>query len=56
MSKDKTVIKIKEQCKRHNRDNTNYLGWIEIAEQRRKKGEKQTQCKVCGRWYFPDEF
>jgi len=50
------VVKLKNRCKRHRVDGVNYLGTIEIAEKRRKKGEKQKQCPDCKRWFFEDEF
>lgn len=49
------VIPIKEPCKTHKRT-TNYLNWVDYAEKKKAKGEKQTQCNICGRWYFKDEF
>jgi hypothetical protein len=31
------------------------MKWQAEAEQKKLKGEKQTQCQTCGRWYFKDE-
>ena len=50
------VIPIKkEPCKSHKAEDLPYLAWQAEAKRRLKKGEKQTQCKTCGRWYFKDE-
>ena len=49
-------IKITEfACKTHKALYYPYLAWQAYAEERTKKGDKQTRCKVCGRWYFKDE-
>jgi hypothetical protein len=45
----------KEPCKKHKAPNLPYLAWQAYAKERTKKGDKQTQCKICGRWYFKDE-
>ena len=49
---------ISDPCKRHKRE-TNYVSYSQYSEAkdlRIKKGERQTQCQDCGRWYFKDEF
>ena len=33
-----------------------YQAWHEDAEARTAKGEKQRWCKVCKRYFWPDEF
>jgi hypothetical protein len=51
-----SVVQIKKYaCSTHKRESS-YDKYIAQAEQKKLKGEKQTQCKVCGRWYFDDEF
>lgn len=50
------VIQIIKECSTHKREEMSYLVWQANAKERLKKGDKQTQCKVCGRWYFEDEF
>lgn len=32
-----------------------YLAWHEWADAQVKGGLKQSQCKECGLWYFPQE-
>jgi len=32
-----------------------YVAWHEWASAQRKHGLKQTQCRDCGRYYFPQE-
>jgi hypothetical protein len=51
--KNKTIPK--EPCKKHKAENLPYLAWHAYAKERTDKGDKQTQCKVCGRWYFKNE-
>lgn len=46
----------KEPCKKHKAENLPYLAWQAYAKERIQKGDKQTECKVCGRWYYKDEF
>jgi hypothetical protein len=50
---DKSIPK--EPCKTHKAPKLPYLAWQAYAEERTKKGDKQTRCKICGRWYFKDE-
>jgi hypothetical protein len=45
----------KEPCKTHKAPKLPYLAWHAYAEERYKKGDKQTRCSICGRWYFKDE-
>jgi len=45
----------KEPCKKHKAPKLSYLAWQAYAEKRTKKGDKQTQCETCKRWYFKDE-
>ena len=52
----KPDIKItKEPCKKHKSPELTYIAWHAYAEERYKKGDKQTQCSICGRFYFKDE-
>lgn len=46
----------KEPCKSHKAQDLPYLAWQAYAKERQRKGDKQKECKVCGRWYFNDEF
>ena len=45
----------KEPCKTHKALKYPYLAWQAYAKERTKKGDKQTRCEICGRWYFQDE-
>jgi hypothetical protein len=45
----------KQPCKTHKAPNLPYLAWQAYAEERTKKGDKQTRCEICKRWYFEDE-
>jgi hypothetical protein len=51
--KDKIIPK--EPCKKHKVEELSYLAWHEYAKERTQNGDKQTECKVCGRWYFENE-
>ena len=33
-----------------------YCRWHEDAARRHRRGERQVQCRTCGRWYWADEF
>ena len=43
-------------CRTHKIDDKSYLVWQAYARERNKKGDKQTQCNDCGRWFYEDEF
>lgn len=45
----------KEPCKSHKAQDLPYLAWHAYAKERHDKGDRQTKCKICGRWYFDDE-
>jgi hypothetical protein len=47
----------KGACKTHNFTNTprEYYAYHAWVERRYKSGHRQTQCKKCGLWLFPDE-
>ncbi len=52
------IIQIKkEPCNSHKRESVykSYMEYHIKAEEKKAKGETQTQCKICGRWYFKDE-
>ena len=42
-------------CKTHKPINLPYITWCEWIKKKQKAGEKQTQCKECGRWLFKEE-
>jgi len=50
------VVSSAVEC-RHNsqQEKLNYLKWVEFAESEVAKGNKQTQCSKCKKWYFPSE-
>lgn len=45
----------KEPCKSHKAPKLPYLAWHAYTEERYKKGDRQTRCTICGRYYFKDE-
>jgi len=46
---------IKKPCPRHKAKKRRYVEAILWAEKMIAKGKKQTQCPVCGRWFFKCE-
>ena len=46
---------MKNPCKKHKPKNMPYMAHQSWALARLKAGDKQTQCKKCGYWYFKDE-
>jgi len=43
-------------CAWHTQDKLGYLQAHEDAGKRAANGERQTQCVVCGYWFWPNEF
>jgi uncharacterized OB-fold protein len=43
-------------CRRHQPYSVNPLKWVYWAYHQEKQGHTQSQCPVCGRWYYPSEF
>jgi uncharacterized OB-fold protein len=31
------------------------MQWYDWIAEKKKRGEKQKQCKYCGHWFFPEE-
>jgi hypothetical protein len=46
----------REACAKHKPVQLGHLQWCKWADSKIKKGEKQRQCPICGRWYFEEEF
>ena len=44
-----------EGCKTHKAKKLTMIAWYSDCERRRKLKQKQTQCPICGHWYWPDE-
>lgn len=44
-------------CAKHQRDDERlpYLAWHARASEASRKGQRQTQCSGCRRWFFPWE-
>lgn len=53
MKKEKEYTK--DRCPTHKKKTMNYNQWHFWADQQIKKGEKQTRCKICGRYLFKEE-
>ena len=34
---------------------TSYSAWMEDADRRHRRGERQLYCGACGKWRWPDE-
>lgn len=43
-------------CPWHTQDKLSYLRASEDADNRMANGERQSQCHVCGYWFWPHEF
>lgn len=52
--KFKKVVPVR--CPWHTPDYLGYMQWHDKAERLTAEGKEQTQCHVCGYWYWPDEF
>ena len=51
-----SVVSSATECRHNSRqEKYNYIKWIEFAESEVAKGNKQTQCSKCKKWYFPSE-
>lgn len=42
-------------CETHKVVKPGYIEWHTWAEEQNKKKIFQSQCYVCGRWFFPEE-
>lgn len=45
-----------QPCNWHTQSELSYLAFFADADKRTAKGECQTQCYVCGYWFWPHEF
>lgn len=43
-------------CPWHKPSNLSYISFFNDADKRTLKGEAQTQCNICGYWFWPHEF
>lgn len=55
MQKQQKVPFAPVKCDTHKVVAEGYLVWHAWAHEQNKKGIKQSQCLVCGRWLFPEE-
>jgi hypothetical protein len=43
-------------CDFHKPINKSYGEWMLWAEDQKRHGVRQRKCKVCGHWFWPEEF
>jgi hypothetical protein len=53
---NKSLVPIKEKCKRHKSFNGSYMQQVGFIEAKERRKAKQIQCKKCGYWFFKSEY